>query len=97
MLQRLLGLPTPTYRHHFLLLEAAGDKLAKLHGSIPFSQVSARYTGPALCGWLAYAAQLRPEPAPCTPTELVESFDWAKVPRTDRVVRFDPDRGLYIV
>src|SRR5690606_12188084 len=37
MLQRLLGVPTPRYRHHFLLLEESGDKLAKLHGSIPFS------------------------------------------------------------
>jgi glutamyl/glutaminyl-tRNA synthetase len=97
MLQRLLGLPTPTYRHHFLLLEDSGDKLAKLHGSIPFSQVSARYSGPELCGWLAYAAQLQGEPAACTPAELVERFDWAKVPRADRLVRFAPDRGLYFV
>src|SRR5207302_9840336 len=43
LLQRLLGLPTPRYRHHFLLLEERG-KLAKLHGSIPFSQLRARHT-----------------------------------------------------
>jgi glutamyl/glutaminyl-tRNA synthetase len=97
MLQRLLALPTPVYRHHFLLLEDSGEKLAKLHGSIPFSQLSARYTGPALCGWLAYAAQLQASPEPCTPSELVESFDWARIPQADRLVRFDPERGLYIV
>jgi glutamyl-Q tRNA(Asp) synthetase len=97
MLQRILGIPTPTYRHHYLLLEDSGDKLAKLHGSIPFSALSAHYTGPALCGWLAYAAQLRDSPEPCSPAELVESFDWAKVPRVDRLVRFEPDRGLYVV
>lgn len=97
MLQRLLGIPTPVYRHHFLLLEDSGEKLAKLHGSIPLSQVSARYSGPELCGWLAYAAQLQPEPTACSPAELVASFDWAKLPTADRVVRFDADRGLDVV
>lgn len=96
MLQRLLGLPTPTYRHHFLLLEASGEKLAKLHGSIPFSQIAARYSGPELCGWLAYAAQLLPGPTACSPADLVASFDWAMIPRVDRLVRFDPERGLVL-
>ena len=31
LLQQLLGLPRPRYRHHLLLLEPRGDKLAKLH------------------------------------------------------------------
>lgn len=88
MLQRLLGVPTPRYRHHFLLLEGSGDKLAKLHGSIPFSQVRARYTGPALCGWLAWAAGLAAAPYECAPPELVATFDWSRVPRADLVVRW---------
>jgi glutamyl-Q tRNA(Asp) synthetase len=29
LLQRLLGLPQPTYRHHRLILNGAGAKLAK--------------------------------------------------------------------
>ncbi len=33
-LQRLLGLPTPAYRHHLLLLEECGVKRAKLHGAV---------------------------------------------------------------
>lgn len=33
LLQRLLGLPVPRYRHHPLLLDAAGEKLAKSRGS----------------------------------------------------------------
>jgi glutamyl/glutaminyl-tRNA synthetase len=94
MLQRLLAYPTPRYRHHFLLLEPAGDKLAKLHGSIPFSQLRDRYDGPALCGALAHLAGLTATPAPCTPAELVAGFDWARVRRDDRVVRFDPVAGL---
>ncbi len=89
MLQRLLGLPTPRYRHHFLLLEQSGDKLAKLHGSIPFSAVRARYAGPELCGVLAYAAGQLDAPQPCMPADLVANFSWARVPTGDRVARWD--------
>jgi glutamyl-tRNA synthetase/glutamyl-Q tRNA(Asp) synthetase len=121
MLQRLLGVPTPRYRHHFLLLEPPrgqasphGDadpaapgaqrtvprepgagKLAKLHGSIPFSQLRARHDGAALCGLLAHAAGLAPTSAPCRPSELVAAFDWQRVPRCDHVARWD-ERGLSI-
>lgn len=89
LLQRMLGVATPRYRHHFLLLEQSGDKLAKLHGSIPFSRVRARYSGPELCGVLADAANLLDEPRPCTPAELVATFSWARVPTQDRVARWD--------
>jgi glutamyl-Q tRNA(Asp) synthetase len=33
VLQALLGLPTPVYRHHALLTDAAGNRLAKRHGA----------------------------------------------------------------
>jgi len=89
MLQRLLHVPTPRYRHHFLLLERGGDKLAKLHGSIPFTQVRAKYDGPALCGWLAYTAGLLDEPRPFTPRDLLPTFDWSRVHRADRVVEWN--------
>ena len=95
MLQRLLGMPTPRYRHHFLLLEPGAGKLAKLHGSIPFSQLQARHDGAALCGILAHAAGLVSEPLPCHPGELVAAFDWQRVPTLDRVARFD-EHGLSI-
>jgi glutamyl/glutaminyl-tRNA synthetase len=91
MLQRLLGLPTPRYRHHLLLLERHGGKLAKLHGSIPFSRLRARYSGAELCGVLAHAAGLQGTPRPCTPSELVASFTWSSVPATDRVAHMDGD------
>ena len=86
LLQRLLGVATPRYRHHFLLLELAGDKLAKLHGSIPWSELRARYDDPReLCSVLAQAANL----GSGTPRELVATFDWARVPHDDRIARFD--------
>jgi glutamyl/glutaminyl-tRNA synthetase len=100
-LQRLLGLPAPRYRHHLLLLEPAaaspgapGAKLAKLHGSLPFSQLRARHGAPELCGLLAHAAELLPRSAPCAPSELVSGFDWARVRDRDRVARWDSARGL---
>ncbi|MDX2087435.1 MAG: glutamate--tRNA ligase family protein [Kofleriaceae bacterium] len=96
MLQRALGLPTPHYRHHFLLLEhQRGDKLAKLHGSIPYSTLRAHHDGPTLCGLLAHAAGQLPAPRPCTPNELISSFDWTRVPREDRVAVLAPT-GLVI-
>jgi len=95
MLQRLLGMPTPRYRHHFLLLEPGAGKLAKLHGSIPFSQLAARHDGPALCGILAHAAGLAPTQSPCAPAELVETFDWQRVPTLDRVAHWI-EHGLSI-
>ena len=81
LLQRLLGLPQPRYRHHFLLLEPAGNKLAKLHGSIPWNDLRARYSAPELLAILVRAANLD-DASPRT-------FDWARVPRTDKVARWD--------
>ena len=81
LLQRLLGLPQPRYRHHFLLLEPAGDKLAKLHGSIPWSELRARYSAGELLALLAAAANLN-DASP-------QTFDWARVPTADKVARWD--------
>ncbi len=96
LIQRALGVPTPRYRHHFLLLESANQKLAKLHGSIPFSALRNYYTGPALCGVLAHAANLIDAPRAVMPAELVAAFDWSRVPSGDRVAELDRDAGLII-
>jgi glutamyl-Q tRNA(Asp) synthetase len=41
LLQKLLALPTPDYRHHRLVLDADGDKLAKSKSSVPLRQMRA--------------------------------------------------------
>jgi glutamyl-Q tRNA(Asp) synthetase len=41
LLQRLLGLPTPRYRHHPLIRDALGEKLAKSRGSQSLSDLRA--------------------------------------------------------
>lgn len=88
LLQEMLGLARPAYRHHFLLLEPRGGKLAKLHGSIAARELRAHYRGPALVGFLAHAAGLVDEPAPITPAALVAHFRWERVRSPDLVVRW---------
>jgi glutamyl/glutaminyl-tRNA synthetase len=101
-IQRALTLPTPTYRHHLLLLEprdlggGGGAKLAKLHGSIPFSRLALRYRPDELCGLLAAGGSLIDAPRACVPRELVAEFDWARVASGDRVARLDATAGLVI-
>jgi glutamyl/glutaminyl-tRNA synthetase len=90
-LHRLLGLAVPRYRHHLLLLEPDGDKLAKLHGSIPFTLLENRYRGDELCALLAGSIGLRSLPA----RDLVADFDWHRVATGDRIATWTDD-GLSI-
>jgi glutamyl/glutaminyl-tRNA synthetase len=83
-LRGLLALPTPTYRHHLLLLESRGGKLAKLHGSVSTAALRPRYTAQELVGILAHAAGLTDTPAPITPSDLLPAFAWDRVATTDR-------------
>jgi glutamyl-Q tRNA(Asp) synthetase len=92
LLQQLCGLPHPTYRHHLLLLEPRGDKLAKLHGAVGCAELRAHYTAAALCGVLAHAAGLLDAPTPARPEELLPAFDWARVRRDDRVLTWREGR-----
>ncbi len=88
-LRRLLGLPTPIYRHHLLLLESRGGKLAKLHGAVAAPALREHYGAEALCGLLAQLCGLWERAAPVTPRELVAGFDWARVRKEDQLLRWD--------
>jgi len=89
-LRRLLGLPVPVHRHHLLLLEPRGGKLAKLHGSASAAELRSAMDGPGLCATLARLVGLLPEDGPrsCRPAQLVADFDWERVRSADRVVRW---------
>jgi len=89
VLQRALGLPTPAYRHHFLLLEETGGKLAKLHGAVDWRELATVYDGAALCGVLAELAGLASDARATTPRSLLADFDWARVRHDDVVVRWN--------
>jgi glutamyl/glutaminyl-tRNA synthetase len=90
-LQRMLGVPTPTYRHHLLFLEERGEKFAKLHGAVGWRALRERYTAEALCGLLACTAGLVPTPEPTTPAVLRDRFEWARVRRDDPILRWTGD------
>jgi glutamyl/glutaminyl-tRNA synthetase len=84
MIQRALALPTPHYRHHFLLLETdRSGKLSKLHGALPYSQMRTRFSPEEILGHIAHAAGLLDEPRPVRADEL--TLDWSKVPVADAV------------
>ena len=42
LLQKLLGLPTPTYRHHALVRDDNGKRLAKRHDALALRELRAR-------------------------------------------------------
>jgi glutamyl-Q tRNA(Asp) synthetase len=96
-LQRLLELPTPVYRHHFLLLEETGGKLAKLHGAVGWRELREYYAPDALCGLLAEAAALIEAPTPMWPRDLLSGFDWQRVRSEDRLARWTGERLEYPV
>ena len=87
-LRELLGLPVPAFRHHLLLLEARGEKLAKLHGAVAAPELRAHYSAAALCGVLAHACGLRAIAEPATPRELLHEFAWKRVREEDVVMRW---------
>jgi len=94
-LQRLLDLPTPAYRHHFLLLEESGGKLAKLHGAVGWRELRGRYAPDALCGLLAAAAGLIDAAVPMRPRELLATFDWKRVRDGDLLMHWTGERLVH--
>jgi len=89
LLQHILHLPTPQFRHHFLLLEKSGDKLAKFHQSVSVPELKSHYSPQQLCGWLAWTAGLLEQPMECRPTDLIPSFAWESVRHDDLPVIWD--------
>jgi len=88
-LRRLFGYPVPVYRHHLLLLEPQGEKLAKLHQSIGADRLRHHYDAASLRGFLAWAAGLRADPSPVGWDALAASFDWGQVGTVDRPVTWN--------
>jgi len=79
LLQDLLGQRRPVYRHHLLLLDARGDKMAKLHGSVCARELRGRYAAEELVGVLAHAAGLAASSSPRAASSLVAEFSWQHV------------------
>ncbi|MFW5860027.1 MAG: glutamate--tRNA ligase family protein [Planctomycetota bacterium] len=91
-LARALTQSVPVYRHHLLLLEPHGDKLAKFHGAVACDELAQHYEPAELCGLLAHLAGLRPTAASVRPAELIADFSWQRVMLRDRALRWDGRR-----
>lgn len=79
-LYRLLGFEPPRYIHLPLLCNAAGQRLSKRDRSLSMEQLRVSHTPGEIIGWLACAAGLIPEAAPCTPSELAAAFTLSAIP-----------------
>lgn len=90
-LYRLLGLTEPEFYHLPLLLAADGRRLSKRDGDVSLQQLRKLYTSEQIVGRLAFLAGLLDKPEPAAPKELIQSFSWEKVPKTDILL---PD-GLF--
>lgn len=82
-LHRLLGFAPPQFVHIPLLCDADGRRLSKRDADLDLGLLRTRFTPAQLTGALAFAAGLTDTPAPVLPRELVDGFDWARVPRRD--------------
>ena len=76
-LQRLLGLPTPSYAHVPLLTAPDGRRLSKRDRDLDMEGLRQRFGAPErLLGWLAGATGLAPDASPRTAEQLAELFTW---------------------
>jgi glutamyl/glutaminyl-tRNA synthetase len=91
-LAELLGFGGLDYRHHLLLLERRERKWAKFHQAVGTDVLRVGYDAPALCGLLAYACELIPEPAPTMPGDLLTGFRWSSVRQADRRLDWDGEQ-----
>ena len=83
LLYRMLGLTPPRFCHFPLLLDSRGRRLSKRDGALGLEALQSRYAPEEITGRLAYLAGLNPPAAPRSPEELLEDFDWERVPRED--------------
>jgi len=100
LLQKLMDYPAPGYRHHFLLLESHGGKMAKFHGAVGMAELRKVYRAEVLCGILMAWAGVMDVVESCRPADLIGVFDWSRVRKSDMMLVWDgvslkEDRGTY--
>lgn len=77
-LQRLLGLPTPTYGHVPLVVGPDGERLAKRHGAVTLGDLAELGDRPAdLVRWIARSLGRAPDTTAIG--DLLEGFDLATI------------------
>ena len=85
-LARQLEFTPPRFVHLPLLCNEAGQRLSKRDSSLDMESLRAHYSRQEIIGKLAHAAGLQPSDSPIEALNLIEVFDWARVPTDDIVV-----------
>lgn len=81
-LQRLLGYHTPSYLHVPLVLNDAGQRLAKRDGAVTLAALAELGVGPeTVVGWIAHSLELADARERPRLADLVERFDPQRLPR----------------
>jgi len=92
---RLLGAEPPRFLHVPLLVDAAGVRLSKRHGSLELARLREVGVRPqAVVGYLAWKAKLLPKPAAIRAPELLARFHLAGLPRGPVLVEDHLEREL---
>lgn len=87
-LLQTLGYTPPRYCHVPLLLAPDGRRLAKRDLDLDLGVLRQKHRHPqVLIGWMAHLAGLLPKPEPVAAADLIDSFDWDKIHKQDRIVR----------
>lgn len=87
LLYRLLGAQAPRFAHHPLLLAPDGRRLSKRDADLSVASLRASGARPEdIMGRIAHLAGQVNSEQPMSADELVDVFDWAKVPHEDIVV-----------
>jgi glutamyl-tRNA synthetase len=82
LLQRLLGLPEPSYAHVPLVLGPDGARLAKRHGAVTLADRAARDETPAnVLAWMARSLGLAAPGEAVDASLLLARFDAGRLPR----------------
>jgi glutamyl-tRNA synthetase len=77
----------PAFRHVPLVVGPDGRRLAKRHGDTRLATLrEAGVPAAWLVGWLAWSCGLREIVEPVAPAQLLDDFDWSRIPRQACVV-----------
>ena len=81
-LQEALGLARPAYGHLGLVVAPDGSRLGKRAGALGIEALAAKGINHwRVTGWLGWSLGCLEQAAPCTASELIQAFDWGRVPR----------------
>jgi glutamyl-tRNA synthetase len=80
LVYRALGLSEPAFLHVPLLLDEAGERMAKRRGSLTLAALRDGGAGPRrVAGLLAFTLGLSPRPLPLSPGELLSEFGMTRL------------------